>query len=207
MDLGSGRAYPLERCDGGRQYQRTPRQCDPEDDDNGVYNGERAYATLEVPAEIDRLNAHHCLFDVAAAGRDRGSLTGARLSIILVLVRRVGNRPNQVDRMYEAVAVIAEIRDTDVLREFLETGWRTQKAVDEDRFTDDVLKRRRVCRCLGTRKEIPRSKKCLYHSFASSARPTLVSELVELLLAPRACRHRVGDSNNGVGEAHARTTL
>jgi ubiquitin carboxyl-terminal hydrolase 25/28 len=37
-------------------------------------------------------------------------------------VTQVEDQPNQVDRMREAVSVIAEMRDSDRLRKFLETG-------------------------------------------------------------------------------------
>ncbi|KAI9510784.1 hypothetical protein F5148DRAFT_509712 [Russula earlei] len=158
---------------------------------NGGMTPERAYLTLEVPAEIDD-----------------GML-------ITIFSMRVEDQPNQVDRMREAVSVIAEMRDSHRLRRFLETGsdpgeivlatrqdWprglnqlgntcylnsllqyfytikdlreaiaplqhSSGKSMDEDKLTDDDLKRHRVGGRLVTRKEILRSKK-------------FVSELAEL---------------------------
>ena len=46
----------------------------------------------------------------------------------------------------------------------------TRKTVDEDKLTDDDLKRHRVGGRLVTRKEILRSKKCSYHSLTYSVR-------------------------------------
>ncbi|KAF8257553.1 hypothetical protein EI94DRAFT_1774415 [Lactarius quietus] len=65
---------------------------------DGGMTPERAYATLEVPSEIED-----------------GML-------ITVFSMRVDDQPNQVDRMREAVSVIAEMRNSDRLRKFLETG-------------------------------------------------------------------------------------
>ncbi|KAH9033483.1 hypothetical protein EDB85DRAFT_2289382 [Lactarius pseudohatsudake] len=182
---------------------------------DGGMTPERAYATLEVPAEIDD-----------------GML-------ITVFAMRVEDQPNQVDRMREAVAVIAEMRDSDRLRKFLETGsdpgetvpatrqdWprglnqlgntcylnsllqyfytikdlrdavahllnsSSRKTVDEDKLTDDDLKRHRVGGRLVTRKEILRSKKFvselaelfwhLEHADIASVTPTM--ELAKLAL-------------------------
>lgn len=181
---------------------------------DGGMTPERAYATLEVPAEIDD-----------------GML-------ITVLSMRVEDQPNQVDRMREAVAVIAEMRDSDRLRKFLETGsdpgetvpptrqdWprginqlgntcylnsllqyfytikdlrdavapllnSSRKTADEDKLTDDDLKRHRVGGRLVTRKEILRSKKFvselaelfwhLEHADLASVTPTM--ELAKLAL-------------------------
>ncbi|KAF8262779.1 hypothetical protein EI94DRAFT_1808258 [Lactarius quietus] len=181
---------------------------------DGGMTPERAYATLEVPSEIED-----------------GML-------ITVFSMRVDDQPNQVDRMREAVSVIAEMRNSDRLRKFLETGsdpgetvpatrqdWprglnqlgntcylnsllqyfytikdlrdavapllnSSRKTMDEDKLTDDDLKRHRVGGRLVTRKEILRSKKFvselaelfwhLEHADIASVTPTM--ELAKLAL-------------------------
>ncbi|KAF8485668.1 hypothetical protein F5888DRAFT_1763533 [Russula emetica] len=173
-----------------------------------------------------------CLLDA------RGTFGDRRWMLITIFSMRVEDQPNQVDRMREAVSVIAEMRDSDRLRKFLETGtdpgefvlairqdWprglnqlgntcylnsllqyfytikdlreaivRLQnssgKGMDEDKLTDDDLKRHRVGGRLVTRKEILRSKKFvselaqlfwdLEHADIASITPTM--ELAKLAL-------------------------
>ncbi|KAF8259478.1 hypothetical protein EI94DRAFT_1834394 [Lactarius quietus] len=158
--------------------------------------------------------------------------------ILMIIENRVDDQPNQVDRMREAVSVIAEMRNSDRLRKFLETGsdpgetvpatrqdWprglnqlgntcylnsllqyfytikdlrdavapllnSSRKTMDEDKLTDDDLKRHRVGGRLVTRKEILRSKKFvselaelfwhLEHADIASVTPTM--ELAKLAL-------------------------
>ncbi|ETW86564.1 hypothetical protein HETIRDRAFT_306078, partial [Heterobasidion irregulare TC 32-1] len=143
----------------------------------------RAYATLEAPREVD---------------------DGMLLTIYSV---RVADQPGEAERMREAVAVVAEARESVRLRRFLETGtdpgdvvpparpdWprglnqlgntcylnsllqyfytitdlrkavetllnSEYKALEDDKLTDDDLKRHRVGGRLVTRREILRSKK------------------------------------------------
>ncbi|KAI0275431.1 hypothetical protein BC834DRAFT_815748 [Gloeopeniophorella convolvens] len=181
---------------------------------DGVMTPERAYTTLEVPSDIDD-----------------GML-------ITVFAMRVEDQPNQVDRMREAVSFISELRASERLRKFLETGadpgemvpatrqdWprginqlgntcylnsllqyfytikdlreaitpllnSSAKTIDEDKLTDDDLKRHRVGGRLVTRKEILRSKKFvselaelfwhLEHADNASVTPTM--ELAKLAL-------------------------
>ncbi|KAI0296336.1 hypothetical protein B0F90DRAFT_1636470 [Multifurca ochricompacta] len=181
---------------------------------DGGMTPERAYSTLEVPAEIDD-----------------GML-------ITIFSMRVEDQPNQVDKMREAISVIAEMRDSERLRKFLETGsdpgetvptarqdWprglnqlgntcylnsllqyfytikdlrdaiapllnSSGKTMDEEKLTDDDLKRHRVGGRLVTRKEILRSKKFvselaelfwhLEHADIASVTPTI--ELAKLAL-------------------------
>ncbi|KAH8987708.1 hypothetical protein EDB83DRAFT_2325801 [Lactarius deliciosus] len=130
MDLGSDRAYPLERRDGGMTHDRAATVPDNTPPKRPRGRRQRSVQRGYFSEARPRI-------------RDARGASGDRPIERTVFSMRVV-------RMYEAVAVIAEIRDTDLLREFLET---------------------------------------------------VVSELVELLLTLRACRHRVGDSNNGVGEA------
>ncbi|KAF8257036.1 hypothetical protein EI94DRAFT_1774682 [Lactarius quietus] len=190
---------------------------------DGGMTPERAYATLEVPSEIED-----------------GML-------ITVFSMRVDDQPNQVDRMREAVSVIAEMRNSDRLRKFLETGsdpgetvpatrqdWprglnqlgntcylnsllqyfytikdlrdavapllnSSRKTMDEDKLTDDDLKRHRVGGRLVTRKEILRSKKFvselaelfwhLEHADIASVTPTM--ELAKLALTTSSKRNRL----------------
>ncbi|KAH9973357.1 hypothetical protein BGW80DRAFT_1171982 [Lactifluus volemus] len=181
---------------------------------DGGMTPDRAYSTLGVPAEIDD-----------------GML-------ITVFAMRVEDQPNQVDRMREAVSVIAEMRDSHRLRRFLETGsdpgevvlatrqdWprglnqlgntcylnsllqyfytikdlreaiapllhSSGKTLDDEKLTDDDLKRHRVGGRLVTRKEVLRSKKFvselaelfwhLEHADIASVTPTM--ELAKLAL-------------------------
>ncbi|KAI0299946.1 hypothetical protein BC826DRAFT_906094 [Russula brevipes] len=181
---------------------------------DGGMTPERAYSTLEVPAEIDD-----------------GML-------ITIFSMRVEDQPNQIDKMREAVSAIAEMRDSNRLRRFLETGNdpgevvlatrqdcprglnqlgntcylnsllqyfytikdlreaiaplqnSSGKSLDEDKLTDDDLKRHRVGGRLVTRKEILRSKKFvgelaelfwhLEHAEIASVTPTM--ELAKLAL-------------------------
>ncbi|TFY55421.1 hypothetical protein EVG20_g9326 [Dentipellis fragilis] len=144
---------------------------------------DNAFHTLEVPKDVDE-----------------GML-------ITVYAMRVEDQPSQADRMREAMAVIAEFKDSARLREFLKSGadpgevveptrpdWprglnqlgntcylnsllqyfytikdlreavepllnASMKNMDDDKLTDDDLKRHRVGGRLVTRREIMRSKK------------------------------------------------
>lgn len=148
-----------------------------------VMNPGKAYDTLEVPKDVDDA------------------------MLITVFTMRIQELPSQVDRMREALLVIAEVRDSERLRQFLELGqdpgdiivpirpdlprglnqlgntcylnsllqyFYTIKdlreavmpmskldlnSLDDDKLTDDDLKRHRVGGRLVTRREIARSKK------------------------------------------------
>ncbi|KAI0045879.1 cysteine proteinase [Auriscalpium vulgare] len=150
---------------------------------DGGMTPDRALTTLEVPKEIDDT------------------------MLITVFDIRVREQPTQTEKMREALAVIAEARDSQRLRDYLSTGmdpgdiiaptrsdWprglnqlgntcylnsllqyfytikdlrdaiaplleATAKAVDDDKLSDDDLKRHRVGGRLVTRREIVRSKK------------------------------------------------
>ncbi|KAK7063918.1 USP domain-containing protein [Favolaschia claudopus] len=150
----------------------------------GIMSPERAYDTLEVPKDVDEE------------------------MLITVFTMRIEETPLQLDRMREAMLVIAEVRDSERLRKFLEIGHdpgvivpptrldlprglnqlgntcylnsllqyfytikdlraavspmdgRDFKTFEDDKYSDDDLKRHRVGGRLVTRREIIRSKKC-----------------------------------------------
>ncbi|KII93273.1 hypothetical protein PLICRDRAFT_35462 [Plicaturopsis crispa FD-325 SS-3] len=154
-----------------------------EDTNGKIMDPDRAYSTLEVPKETD---------------------DGMLLTVFAI---RVQEQPSQDDKMREALSLIAEIRDSERIRQFLQTGadpgdiiapvrqdlprglnqlgntcylnsllqyfytikelrdavmpmaHLDDKAIDDDKLTDDDLKRHRVGGRLVTRKEIARSKK------------------------------------------------
>ncbi|TFY78461.1 hypothetical protein EWM64_g5551 [Hericium alpestre] len=154
-----------------------------EKEQSGGMTPERAYQTLEVPKDVDDA------------------------MLITIFAMRLEDQPSQMDKMREALAVIAEFRDSTRLREFLKTGadpgdiitptrpdWprglnqlgntcylnsllqyfftirdlrdavepllnASLKSLDDDKLTDDDLKRHRVGGRLVTRREIMRSKK------------------------------------------------
>jgi ubiquitin carboxyl-terminal hydrolase 25 len=85
---------------------------------DGVVTPERAYSTLEVPAEID----DGMLITVFLMRVSLPFVPGSVRSCVHMSGAQVEDQPNQVDRMREAVSVIAEMRDSDRLRRFLETG-------------------------------------------------------------------------------------
>ncbi|KAJ6463744.1 hypothetical protein DFH09DRAFT_1226880 [Mycena vulgaris] len=149
----------------------------------GVMSPERAFETLEVPKDVDE-----------------GML-------ITIFNMRIEDMPGQIEKMREAMLVIAEARDSERLRKFLEIGHdpgvivpptRSDlprglnqlgntcylnsllqyfytikelraavtpmdgmdiKTIEDDKLTDDDLKRHRVGGRLVTRREIIRSKK------------------------------------------------
>ncbi|KAH9913522.1 uncharacterized protein B0H18DRAFT_1047995 [Fomitopsis serialis] len=149
-----------------------------------VMSPETAYATLEVPKDMDET------------------------MLLTIYAMRVEDQPSQMDKMKEALSVIAEFTNSDRLRKFMETGTDPgdatqssspgmprglnqlgntcylnsllqylytirdlreaitpfadagdEKMIDDSKFTDDDLKRHRVGGRLVTRREISRSKK------------------------------------------------
>ncbi|KAL4070474.1 hypothetical protein J3A83DRAFT_4525436, partial [Scleroderma citrinum] len=154
-----------------------------EDSSKNVMDPHRAYAILEVPAETDES------------------------MLITVFMVRLEEQPHQSDRMREALATIAEARDSYRIRKFLETGQdpgdlplpaRTDlprglnqlgntcylnsllqyfytikdlreavaplantnvKSLEDEKYSDDDLKKHRVGGRLITRREILRSRK------------------------------------------------
>lgn len=151
---------------------------------NSMMSPDRAYKLLEIPENVD----DHML--------------------ITVFSIRVEERPSQLEIMREALSVIAELRDSERLRQFLSSGQdpgdvkaeispdfprglnqlgntcylnsllqyfytikelretvmsttKLDAPLDEDKFTDDDLKKHRVGGRLVTRREIIRSKKFL----------------------------------------------
>lgn len=150
---------------------------------NKYMNPDRAYDTLEIPKDVD----DHML--------------------ITVFTMRLEETPSQIDKMREAMTVIAEVRDSERLRQFLNSGQDPGdivaptradlprglnqlgntcylnsllqyfytikdlrdavqvmskldlKSIDDEKFSDDDLKRHRVGGRLVTRREIVRSRK------------------------------------------------
>ncbi|KAG6840763.1 hypothetical protein C0991_004548 [Blastosporella zonata] len=148
-----------------------------------IMTPDKAYDTLEVPKEVDEA------------------------MLITVYNMRMDESPSQFEKMKEAMSVIAEVRDSQRLRQFLELGRDPGeiveptrpdlprglnqlgntcylnsllqyfytikdlreavipmlkldlKSVEDEKFTDDDLKRHRVGGRLVTRREIVRSKK------------------------------------------------
>ena len=87
---------------------------------DGGMTPERAYATLEVPSEIeDGMLITVFSMRVTLFFFSHPSQWGVLLNAWLL---QVEDQPNQVDKMREAVSVIAEMRNSDRLRKFLETG-------------------------------------------------------------------------------------
>ncbi|GLB43607.1 putative peptidase C19 family protein [Lyophyllum shimeji] len=152
-----------------------------------VMTPEKAYDTLEVPKDVDDF------------------------MLITVYNMRMEELPSQLDKMREAMTVIAEVRDSQRLRQFIELGRDPGeitapirpdlprglnqlgntcylnsllqyfytikdlreavipmskldlKSVEDEKFSDDDLKRHRVGGRLVTRREIVRSRKFINH--------------------------------------------
>lgn len=175
---------------------------------------ERAYTTLEVPADVDEE------------------------MLITVFVMRVEERPAQVETMRDALSVIAEVRESTRLKQFLETGKDPgvivpsvspdtprglnqlgntcylnsllqyfytikdlreavlstgagdMKLLEDDKLTEDDLKRHRVGGRLVTKREIIRSKKFVHRlaelfwelEYSETAAVTPSIELAKLAL-------------------------
>ncbi|EEB89591.1 hypothetical protein MPER_12291 [Moniliophthora perniciosa FA553] len=124
---------------------------------------ERAYDVLEVPRDIDET------------------------MLITIFGMRVEEQPSQIERMQEALNVIAEVRSSERLREFIRTsrdpgeaityfytikdlreaviplGKVDLKSIEEEKFSDDALTKHRVGGRLVTRREVQRSRKFVNH--------------------------------------------
>ncbi|KAF9486321.1 cysteine proteinase [Pholiota conissans] len=181
---------------------------------NYYMNPERAYSTLEIPKDVDDY------------------------MLITVYNLRLEETPLQMEKMKEAIAVIAEVRNSDRLRQFISTGQDPGdviaptrpdlprglnqlgntcylnsllqyfytikalreavlpmskldlKALEDERLSDEELKKHRVGGRLVTRREIIRSRKFInqladlfYHlEYAEAAAVTPTIELAKLAL-------------------------
>ncbi|KAI6048070.1 hypothetical protein EDC04DRAFT_2886852 [Pisolithus marmoratus] len=189
-----------------------------EDSSKNVMDPNRAYTILEVPPETDES------------------------MLMTVYVMRVEEQPHQSDRMRDALATIAEARDSYRIRKFLETGQdpgdmlpptrvdlprglnqlgntcylnsllqyfytikelrdaivplanTNMKSLEDEKYSDDELRKHRVGGRLITRREILRSRKFVGHladlfwqlEYCESAAVTPTMDLAKLaLVTPR----------------------